>query len=128
MLYLIVGSIFAVILVAMVVTASLATVNLAPGPNDLFAVTTPVYRIAFYAALCFMTIDENLIALAIPVVGRWWEALFNLFITTALLTVLVYYLPFQVLLFYIYPHSCVKEMNGALVCSRAHGGFQHVLL
>ena len=93
---LIVGSICAVILVAMVIFAAYSTVNLSPVPNDLFACTTPVYRFSFYAALIFMTIDEYLIAPSIPGNGRWWEALFNVLIMSALVAVSVYYLPFQV--------------------------------
>jgi hypothetical protein len=104
---LIVGSIFAVVLLVMVGFASLSTVNLAPVPNDLFAVTTPAYRLAFYFALVFMTINENLIAPIIgwplnktlPLVeqsGHWWEALMNWIVMTILFGVLVYSLPFQV--------------------------------
>jgi hypothetical protein len=99
---LIVGSIFVVILVTLVFGASLATVNLAPVPNDLFAVTTPSYRMAFYASLMFMTINENLIARVIgdPHIGvhtgRWWEALLNWVVMTVLFGVLIYRLPFQV--------------------------------
>jgi hypothetical protein len=96
LLNLIVGSIFTVILVGLVFLASLATVNYAPVPYDLFATSTAFYRIAFYCALMFMTVNENLIAKSIPVVGHWWEALFNLIVISALLVILVYYLPFQV--------------------------------
>lgn len=99
---LIVGSIFTVILLVMVVLGSLATVNLAPVPNDLFAVTTPSYRIAFYFVLVFMTINENLIAKLIGEPGNgdqtgiWWEALLNWIVMTLFFAVLVYYLPYQV--------------------------------
>jgi hypothetical protein len=92
---LIVGSIAAVLLVGSVLIASIATVNYVPVPFDLFATSTPIYRIGLYLAMMFMTIDENLIALSIPGVGRWWEALFNLLITSGLLALVVYYLPFQ---------------------------------
>ena len=91
-----------VILVTLVFGASLATVNLAPVPNDLFAVTTPSYRMTFYASLMFMTINENLIARVIgdPQIGiytgRWWEALLNWVVMTVLFGVLIYSLPFQV--------------------------------
>lgn len=92
---LIVGSLAAVLLVSSVLIASISTVNYAPVPFDLFATSTPIYRIALYLAMMFMTIDENLIALSIPGVGRWWEAMFNLLITSGLLALIVYYLPFQ---------------------------------
>ena len=98
LILLIVGSVLASILVTMVMFASLATVNLAPVPYDLFAVSTPIYRVYYYCALMLMTIDENLIALAIPNVGRWWESVFNLLIVSALVGLVVYYLPFQVFL------------------------------
>lgn len=107
LIYLIVGSLFAVILLIMVGLSSLSTVNLAPVPNDLFAVTTPFYRIAFYFALVFMTINENLIAKVIgdpgngEQIGIWWEALFNLIIMTLFFAVLVYYLPFQVYIIFL---------------------------
>jgi len=104
---LIVGSIFAVILLVMVGFASFSTVNLAPVPNDLFAVTSPTYRLTFYSALVFMTINENLIApiigwplnKSLPLLeqtGHWWEALMNWIVMTILFGVLVYSLPFQV--------------------------------
>jgi hypothetical protein len=80
----------------MVILASFAPANLSPVPNDLFAVTTPVYRIAFYIALMFMTINENVLSRSIPMRAGWWESLLNVFTVTALLIVLVYYLPFQV--------------------------------
>ncbi len=104
---LIVGSIFVVVLVGMMLTTTLSTVNLAPVPFDLFATTTPAYRIAFYGALMFMTVSENLIAPSIAVanggnyyLGRWWEALFNWIIVTGLVVLVAYRLPFQV-------NSCV---------------------
>ena len=81
LVYLIVGSVFGVILLILVGFASLSTVNLAPVSNDLFAVTTPFYRLAFYFTLVFMTINENLIAKLIAdpgygnQIGVWWEAL-----------------------------------------------------
>lgn len=87
----------------MVFLTTLSTVNLAPVPFDLFAVTTPVFRIAFYAALMFMTVSENLIAPSIAAanggnyaLGRWWEALFNWIIVTGLVVLVAYRLPFQV--------------------------------
>jgi hypothetical protein len=86
-------------MITITVLASYATVNLAPVPNDLFAVTTPVYRFAFYAALIFMTVNENVISRNIAFVGSWWESLFNIFVVTGLVGVVVYYLPFQVPLF-----------------------------
>ena len=101
---LIVGSVFAIILLLLVVFASFATVNLAPIPNDLFAVTTPFYRLAFYGSIVFMTINENLIAKLIGnpgngnQVGIWWEALLNWIVMTLFFAVLVYKLPFQVCL------------------------------
>ena len=103
MINLIVGSVFALILVGIVLTASLSTVNLSPVPFDLFATSTPSYRIAFYAALMFMTVSENLIAPSIAAanggnyaLGRWWEALFNWIIVTGLVVLVAYRLPFQV--------------------------------
>jgi hypothetical protein len=95
LIYLIVGSIFAVLLLGTVVLASLATVNLSPVPYDLFATTTPSYRIALYLAYTFCTINEYLIANAIPGIGRWWEALFNWFVVTGLFATVAYRLPFQ---------------------------------
>ena len=103
MINLIVGSVFALILVGIVLMASLSTVNLSPVPYDLFATSTPSYRIAFYAALMFMTVSENLIAPSIAAanggnyaLGRWWEALFNWIIVTGLVVLVAYRLPFQV--------------------------------
>ena len=95
-IYLIVGSIIVLILSGIMLVSRITFSNYAPVPNDLFSTSTPIYRIAFYLAMMFMTIDENLIARAIPVVGRWWEALFNLFISSALLAIVVYFLPFQI--------------------------------
>lgn len=106
---LIVGSVFTVILLTLMFVSSLATVNLAPVPNDLFAVTTPFYRIAFYCSLVFMTINENLIAKVIGdpgngnQIGVWWEALMNWIVMTLFFAVIVYYLPFQVFETHIYP-------------------------
>jgi len=105
---LIVGSIFAVLLLVMVSFATFATVNLAPVPNDLFAVVTPFYRLAFYFVLVFMTINENLIApiigwpinKSLPVIeqnGLWWEALLNWIMMTLFFGVLLYTLSFQVI-------------------------------
>ena len=85
-----------IILVSLAILGAYSSVNLAPVPNDLFAVSTPIYRIWFYVALMFMTINENLIANVIPVVGLWWESLLNLLVLSALLGLIVYYLPFQV--------------------------------
>lgn len=103
LIYLIVGSVFGVLLTALVLTTSLAPVNLSPVPFDLFAVATPIYRISFYGALMFMTVSENLIAPSIAVanggnyaLGRWWEALFNWIIVTGLVVLVAYRLPFQV--------------------------------
>ena len=101
---LIVGSVFAVLLLLLVVFASFASVNLAPIPNDLFALTTPLYRLAFYGSVVFMTINENLIAKLIAdpgngnQIGVWWEALLNWIVMTLFFAVLVYKLPFQVCL------------------------------
>jgi hypothetical protein len=97
LLYLIVGSIVTAIMITIVILASYATVNLAPVPNDLFAVTTPVYRIALYCALIFMTVNENVISRNIYMREGWWESLFNIFVITALFGCVIYYLPFQVL-------------------------------
>jgi hypothetical protein len=95
LLNLIVGSVFAVLLLAIALLAAFATVNLSPVPYDLFATTTPSYRIIFYLAITFMTINENLIAHAIPGIGRWWEALFNWFVITGVLFTVCLRLPFQ---------------------------------
>ena len=95
LIYLIVGSVFAVALMGIVLLSSFATVNLSPVPYDLFATTSPSYRIALYLAYTFCTINEYLIANAIPGIGRWWEALFNWFVVTAVFTVLAFRLPFQ---------------------------------
>jgi hypothetical protein len=97
-IYLVVGSVFTLVLVGLALAGSLAAVNLAPVPFDFFAAVTPSYQIAYYAALTFCTINEYLIANAIPGIGRWWEALFNWFVVTGLVVLLAYRLPFQVCL------------------------------
>ena len=104
LIVLIIGSVLALVLVVMVYLGALATVNLSPVPYDLFAATTPVYRFAFYGALMFMTVSENLIAPSIAAenagnygLGRWWEALFNWVIMTGLVVIVAYRLPFQVM-------------------------------
>lgn len=134
---LIVGSIFAVILLFMVCFASLATVNLSPVPNDLFAVTTPVYRLSFYFVLVFMTINENLIAkvigyphnltLTIEQHGIWWEALMNWIMMTILFGVLVYTLPYQVSKI-LSKVRFLKEIYGAVGSLDLHGGLLHAAL
>ncbi len=88
-------------MVVLAFIATLSVVNYTPVPFDLFTTSTPVYRIALYSALMFMTINEFLIAPSIPEIGRWWEALFNLIVLSGLLGVIVYFLPFQVFFFQI---------------------------
>ena len=91
---LIVGTICALALVAMMLLSNLAFLNLIPTPNDLFTVVNPSYHLVFNLTIVFMTINEFLIG---KIIGVWWEALFNWFVITLLLGMLFYYLPFQVI-------------------------------
>ena len=90
------GSIAVDLLIALAFLATMSVVNYTPVPFDLFTTTTPVYRIALYSTMMFMTINEFLIAPSIPSIGRWWEALFNLIVLSGLFALIVYYLPYQV--------------------------------
>jgi hypothetical protein len=90
------GTIAIIFLVFLVFTSSLASSEFEPVVNDLDAICSPSYRICYNCCLIFMTVDEYYIAKVIPVVGHWWEALFNLILVTLCFAVIIYYLPFQV--------------------------------
>lgn len=79
------------------ILSTFAYVNVIPVPLDLLVTITPIYNIAFYLVIIFMTINEFLIG---QIIGTWWEALLNWIIISILPALLVYYLPFHVHFFF----------------------------
>ena len=95
-LSLVLGTISIIILVFLVFTSTLASVDHEPVPNDLSATSSPSYRIMYNVALIFMTVNEYFLAKIIPDTGHWWEALNNLIVVSIVFFVLIYYLPYQI--------------------------------
>jgi hypothetical protein len=91
--YLIIGTIIAIVLLGLTLLSTFAYVNTIPVPLDLFVTVTPIYNIAFYSVIVFMTINEFLIG---QIIGTWWESLLNWIVITILPVTLIYYLPYQV--------------------------------
>ena len=79
--------------------STFAYVNTIPVPLDLLVTVTPIYSIAFYSVIVFMTINEFLIG---QIIGTWWESLINWVVISILPATLIYYLPYHVKLLFLY--------------------------